>query len=248
MRKRDARLCWKRGGGHGAPLWLLLTFPPPSSSSHTLSPPSSHPPEEHSDVWIAFSSRLLFPCQACARVQESLCRWWVWLCPCVSLCQRPRKGRPEGVVLHFYSFINSPLRSDCGCQIGPNGRRDKEGLGGMHENAFIILWIIMSVMFKTFYTTFITESAYCNYCRLYFLSIFVDIVFFLFLFTIAWWRTCPLKDLNIQPTYWARFLATQGEDKQNWTYLPIVIHHLWQSQSQILLICQTHWQKRIKLR
>lgn len=118
------------GGGHGAPLWLLLTCRPPSSSSHTLSPPSSHPPEEHSDVWIVFSSRLLFPCQACARVQESLCRWWVWLCPCISLCQRPRKGRPEGVVLHFYSFINSPLRSDCGCQIGQNGRRDKAGSGG----------------------------------------------------------------------------------------------------------------------
>ena len=28
---------------------------------------------------------------------------------CVSLCQRPRKGGPEGVVLHFHSFINSPF-------------------------------------------------------------------------------------------------------------------------------------------
>lgn len=102
---------------------------PPLPLTPSVRPPHTHP-KEHSDVWIVFSSRLLFPCQTCAIMQESLCRWWVWLCPCVSLCQRPRKGRPEGVVLHFYSFINSPLRSDCGCQIGQNRRRDKEGLGG----------------------------------------------------------------------------------------------------------------------
>lgn len=127
--------------GHRAPLWLLLVCPPSCSSSHALSPPSSHPPWGTFRwwyVWIIFSSRLLFPSQVCVcvlrvwgRVRGSLCRWWVCMCPCVSLCQRPRKGRPKGVVLHFYSFINSPLRSDCVCQIGQNGRRDKEGLGGM---------------------------------------------------------------------------------------------------------------------
>lgn len=28
---------------------------------------------------------------------------------CVSLCQRPSNGGPEGVVLHFRSFINLPF-------------------------------------------------------------------------------------------------------------------------------------------
>lgn len=57
------------------------------------------------------------------------------MCPGVSLCQRPRKGRPKGVVLHFYSFINSPFCSDCVCHIGQNGRRDKEVSGGMGGGA-----------------------------------------------------------------------------------------------------------------
>lgn len=136
-----------------------------------------------------------------AHVRGSLCRWWAWLCPCVSLCQRPRKGRPEGLVLHFYSFINSPLRSDCGCQIGLNERRDKEGLGGTGRQLNACFHYIVNK----------------NVCKWY-LWLFCHlpenhVVFFVFLFTTAWWwSTCPVKDLNIQPTDLARSLKVYSWD------------------------------------
>lgn len=114
-------------------------LPPALPLTPSVVPPHTHP-EEHSDdgAYGSFSHHVSSSHLKCAcvsyvwaHVQRSLCGWWACMCPCVSLCQRPRKGRPKGVVLHFYSFINSPLRSDCVCQIRQNGRRDKEGSGGM---------------------------------------------------------------------------------------------------------------------
>lgn len=152
-RKRAKRKEGARAGG-------TTVTPPSCPSSHTLSPPSSHPPWGTFRwwyVWIVFSSRLLFPSRVCVcptcvrtRVRGPLCGRWVRMRPCVSLCQRPRKGRPKGVVFHFYSFINSPLRSDCVCQIGQNGRRDKAVSGAMgwplNSPEFFLLWIIMFVI------------------------------------------------------------------------------------------------------
>lgn len=145
----------KKGQGQGAPRWLL---PPALPLTPSVLLPHTHP-EEHSDdgAYGSFShhgssSHLVSVCPTCVRtrVRGPLCGRWVRMCPCVSLCQRPRKGRPKGVVFHFYSFINSPLRSDCVCQIGQNGRRDKAASGAMgwplNSPEFFLLWIIMFVI------------------------------------------------------------------------------------------------------
>lgn len=51
------------------------------------------------------------------------------MCLCVSLCQRPRKGRPQGVVLHFHSVINSPFAPTVFARMDAmEGGREREGL------------------------------------------------------------------------------------------------------------------------
>lgn len=55
-------------------------------------------------------------------------------CVCVSLCQRPRKGRPKGVVLHFHSFINSPFALAVFAGTDRMKGEKKKVLRLMHDN------------------------------------------------------------------------------------------------------------------
>lgn len=136
--------------------WLLpahLLVLLPLSWSHSLPLLPAHVPptlrQEHADKGMYGLVSPVFPLShfiisvihkeyACGlafvcmfeRMSGSLCRWRARVFLCVSV---PEKGRPQGVVLHFHSVINSPFAPTVFARMGQDGRRAVEGFGGEEE-------------------------------------------------------------------------------------------------------------------